>query len=72
MSMSKNNISDALIVETSACIANKVGLIIYHSKRIANELNIKSPSLYNHISGLEEIKIQTYVLWMEADGRKDD
>lgn len=26
MSMSKNNISDALIVETSARISNKVGL----------------------------------------------
>lgn len=46
--MSKNNISDELIIETSACIANRVGLDNLSLKLIAEELNIKSPSLYNH------------------------
>lgn len=54
--MSKNSISDELIIETSACIANNVGLDNLSLKIIAEELNIKSPSLYNHISSLEEIK----------------
>lgn len=54
--MSKNHVSDELIIETSACIANKVGLDNLSLKIIAEELNIKSPSLYNHIRSLEEIK----------------
>lgn len=54
--MSKRNINDELIVETAACIANKVGLDNLSLKSIAEELNIKSPSLYNHIKNLDEVK----------------
>lgn len=73
MSMSKNNISDALIVETSARISNKVGLDNLSLKRIADELNIKSPSLYNHISGLEEIKIQLmFYGWKQLEEKMID
>ena len=54
--MSKNNISNELIIETSAKLSNKVGLDNLSLKMIAKELNIKSPSLYNHISSLNEIK----------------
>ena len=73
MSMSKNNISDALIVETSARISNKVGLDNLSLKRVADELNIKSPSLYNHISGLEEIKIQLmFYGWKQMEEKMID
>ena len=54
--MSKNNINDELIIETSARISNKVGLDNLSLKNIAEELDIKSPSLYNHVSSLDEIK----------------
>ncbi len=54
--MSKNIISDELIIETSAKLSNKVGLDNLSLKLIAEELNIKSPSLYNHIKSLDEIK----------------
>ena len=54
--MSKNNISNEFIIETSAKLSNKVGLNNLSLKMIAEELNIKSPSLYNHISSLEQIK----------------
>lgn len=54
--MAKNNISEELIIETSASIANKIGLDNLSLKIVAEELNIKSPSLYNHITSLEEIK----------------
>ena len=54
--MSKNNISDEIIIETSAKLANEVGLDNLSLKMIAEELNIKSPSLYNHISSLDEVK----------------
>ena len=54
--MARNSISDELIVETSARLSNKVGLDNLSLKMIAEELDIKSPSLYNHISSLDDIK----------------
>lgn len=54
--MSQNNINEQLIIETSASLVNKVGLTNLSLKLVAEELNIKSPSLYNHISSLEELK----------------
>ena len=66
--MSKNNISDELIIETSACIANRVGLDNLSLKLIAEELNIKSPSLYNHIRSLDEIKSRLMVYgWKQME-----
>lgn len=71
--MSKNNISDELIIETSARIANKVGLDNLSLKIIAEELNIKSPSLYNHISSLDEIKSQLMVYgWKQIEEKMID
>lgn len=54
--MARNSISDELIVETSARLSNEVGLENLSLKMIAEELDIKSPSLYNHISSLDDIK----------------
>ncbi len=54
--MIKNLISDELIVAKAAVLANKFGADNLTLKMLASELNIKSPSLYNHVSGLDEIK----------------
>ena len=71
--MSKNNINDKLIIETSAHIANKVGLDNLSLKMIAEELNIKSPSLYNHISSLDEIKSRLMVYgWKQMEEKMID
>lgn len=71
--MSKNNINDELIIETSAHLANKVGLDNLSLKMIAEELNIKSPSLYNHISSLDEIKSQLMVYgWKQMEEKMID
>lgn len=71
--MSKNNISDELIIETSACIANRVGLDNLSLKLIAEELNIKSPSLYNHIRSLDEIKQRLMVYgWKQLEEKMLD
>ena len=69
--MSKNNISDELIITTSARLSNEVGLNNLSLKMIAEELNIKSPSLYNHISSLDEIK-EMGKNYTEADKERDD
>lgn len=71
--MSKNNISDELIIKTSARIANKVGIDNMSLKIIAEELNIKSPSLYNHIKNLDEIKQRLMVYgWKQMEEKMLD
>lgn len=71
--MSKNNISDELIIETAALISNKVGLENLSLKMIAEELNIKSPSLYNHISSLNNIKERLMIYgWKQIENKMID
>ena len=54
--MSKNNINNEIIIEASARIANRIGLDNLSLKLIAEELNVKSPSLYNYVSSLDSVK----------------
>ena len=68
--MSKNNISNELIITTSARLSNEVGLNNLSLKIIAEELNIKSPSLYNHISSLDEIKEKLMIYGWKELGEK--
>ncbi len=71
--MSKNSISDELIIKASADIVNKIGLNSLSLKIIAEELNIKSPSLYNHISSLEEVKQRLMVYgWKQIEEKMLD
>ena len=68
--MPKNNISDELIITTSARLSNEVGLNNLSLKMIAEELNIKSPSLYNHISSLDDIKEKLMIYGWKQLGEK--
>lgn len=71
--MSKNNISDELITQTAAALSNKVGLDNLSLKIIAEELNIKPPSLYNHISGLDDIKEKLMIYgWKQIENKMID
>lgn len=66
--MTKNIVNDEIIIKTSAKIANKIGLENLSLKLIAEELNIKSPSLYNHISSLDEIKTMLMIYgWKQME-----
>ena len=71
--MVKNSISNELIIETSAELSNKVGLKNLSLKMIAEKLGIKSPSLYNHISSLEDIKKKLMIYgWKQLEGKMID
>ena len=71
--MSKNNINDNLIIETSAKLSNEVGLENLSLKMIAEELKIKSPSLYNHISSLADIKEKLMIYgWKQMENKMID
>lgn len=68
--MSKNSISNELIIKTAAVLSNKVGLENLTLKMIAEELNIKSPSLYNHISSLDNIKERLMIYgWKQIESK---
>ena len=69
----KNGISYEAIIKTSALLANKIGLDNLSLKMIADELNIKSPSLYNYISSLDEIKRGLMIYgWKEMENKMVD
>ena len=55
--MSKNNISDELIIETSARIANKVGLDNLSLKIIAEELRKNNPFQVNLVFPEQGVKL---------------
>lgn len=53
--MKSKKISKELILNTAIGIADKKGLKNLTLKDIANELGIKTPSLYNHVKGLDDV-----------------
>ncbi len=62
------NIKNEQVIEMAAKIANKIGLSNLTLKQIAEELKIKSPSLYNHISSLEDIKVKLMIYgWKQIE-----
>ena len=66
--MTKNNINLDLIIKTSANISNEVGLDNLSLKMVAEELNIKSPSLYNHVASLTSLKQKLMIYgWKEVE-----
>lgn len=65
--MSKN-ICEELIITTAANLSNEIGFNNLTLKVVAKRLNIKSPSLYNHISSLEELKYKLMLFgWKEIE-----
>ena len=67
-----SNISRERIIETAANLSNKAGLENLSLKMIAEELKIKSPSLYNHVSSLDDIKKQLMLYgWKQIEKWSD-
>lgn len=66
--MAKNNLSTDVIVETAAALSNKVGFENLSLKMIAEALEIKSPSLYNHINSLDDVKEKLMIFgWKQME-----
>lgn len=59
--MSKTRLDASLVITKAAQLANKVGLEQITLKMLAEELGIKSPSLYNHINGLDDLRKQLMI-----------
>lgn len=54
--MTKHRINRTLVIETAASYVNTHGFAALTLAAIAHELGIKLPSLYNHVSGIDDLQ----------------
>lgn len=68
--MAKKGLDKISVIERAAVLANEKGLDNVTLKELADSLEIRSPSLYNHISGLPELKREIMLYgWKQAEER---
>ena len=68
--MPKGTVDKLLVISETAALANEIGFSHVTLKMIADRLNIKVPSLYNHIASLDELKQELMVYgWGELTGK---
>lgn len=66
--MAKMGLDKAAVIERAAVLANERGLESVTIKELADCLKIQPPSLYNHISGLDELKRELMLYgWKQAE-----
>ena len=68
--MARTGLDKNTIIVLAAQKANELGLENITLKMLADELGIKSPSLYNHIENLEDLKKQLMLYgWKQLESR---
>lgn len=68
--LAKKGLDKNAVIERAAALANEKGLENVTIKELADSLEIRSPSLYNHISGLEELRKEIMLYgWKQAEKR---
>ena len=66
--MARMGLDKDIIIYRAAQLANNVGLDNITLKALANDLNIQPPSLYNHISGLDDLKKELMLYgWLQME-----
>lgn len=60
----KRNLTKEKIIEAAFVLADEIGLDQITFQKIAEKLNIKYPSLYNHFTNIEELKIKMTVYFL--------
>lgn len=66
--MAKKGLDKVSVIAAAAELANENGLDGLSLKDLAKHLEIRSPSLYNHISGLDELKREIMLYGWEQLG----
>ncbi len=56
--MQKRNLTKERIIRTAFSLADEIGLYQVTFQKIAEKLDIKYPSLYNHFDNMENLKIE--------------
>ncbi|MGN1107616.1 MAG: TetR/AcrR family transcriptional regulator, partial [Huintestinicola sp.] len=68
--LAKMGLDRNAVIERASELANEKGLDNVTLKELAESLEIRSPSLYNHISGLPELKKELMLYgWQQAEAR---
>lgn len=68
--MARADIDKTIIIKKAAKMANEIGLEKVTLKLLANQLNIKPPSLYNHIKGLDDLRKEVMIYgWKQLEER---
>ena len=68
--MARADIYKGVIIRKAAELANEIGLEKVTLKLLASNLNIKPPSLYNHIKGLEDLQKEVMLYgWRQLEER---
>ncbi len=66
--MPKAKIDKEWMIRKAAHMANQTGIENLSLKALAAELGVQSPSLYNHVDGLDDLKRQMMLYgWKEAE-----
>lgn len=68
--MSRADIAKSVIINKAVELANEIGFEKVTLKLLASNLNIKPPSLYNHINGLEDLQKEVMLYgWKQLEER---
>lgn len=66
--LAKKGLDKNAVIASAAALANEKGLDNVTLKELADSLEIRSPSLYNHILGLNELKREIMLYgWKQAE-----
>lgn len=66
--MARTGLDANMVISRAAQMANEVGIENITLKMLADELGVKSPSLYNHIDGLEDLKMRLMIYgWKQME-----
>lgn len=68
--MQKRNLTKEKIIQVSFSLADEIGLNQLTFQKIAEKLNIKSPSLYNHFPNMDNLKIEMTVYLLNELNQK--
>lgn len=68
--MARAGLDKNMVIEKAARLANEVGIDNITLKLIADEFGIQTPSLYNHIKSLDDIKRQIMLFgWRQMENK---
>lgn len=68
--MTRAKLDKSIVIEKAAQLANQIGLENIQLKLLAKRLNIQSPSLYNHIKGLDDLRYELMLYgWRNMEER---
>lgn len=68
--MARAGLDKNIVIEKAAQLANEIGLDNISLKNIAKELGVQTPSLYNHIKSLDDLRKQIMLYgWRELENK---